>query len=99
MKIFLCLVFAFVGSGSNSASGAGSGSGVSIGILYFIGNILLLKLLRTLSLAPKNNPMLFRKYFFSIDFTPLPKFFNSLELLLCSKLASSNDKYPSCISL
>ena len=32
-------------------------------------------------------------------FLPLPKFFNLAEILLCSLSASSNDKYPSCISL
>ena len=37
---------------------AGSGAGLSVGILFrlFIGNILLSKQLRTLSLAPRYNP-------------------------------------------
>ena len=43
---------------------SGSCSGVRISSKIFIGNILLLKSLRTFSLAPINNLMLFRKHFF-----------------------------------
>ena len=74
MKIFLSLVFAFfafvgsvatsdVGFVATSAVGsvATSGVGSRVGILseFFIGSDLLLKLLRTFSLALKNNPKLF----------------------------------------
>ena len=53
------------------------------------------KLLKTFSLAVKNNPILLRNNFFSTDFIPLSIFFNLLANLLCSSSASFNDKYPS----
>ena len=72
----LRLVFAFVGScatsnsvagsfaTSGSVSGTAAGSGVEILSKFFIGNNLILKLLRTFSLALNNNPKIFLKYFF-----------------------------------
>ena len=86
---FLCL-----GSGSSSGFGANSGSGSR----FFNGTNLFLKLLRTFCLAEKNNSMLLKNNFFSIDFTPLTIFFHLLANLLCSSSAFFNDKYPSCIS-
>ena len=72
------------GSFANSGSVAGSGVGSHVEILskYFIRNNLLLKLLRTFSLALSNNTKLFKKYFFSNVFVPFSKFFNSLAKLL-----------------
>ena len=102
------LVFAFVGfvdsiatSGSAAGSATGSGVGSRVGILskFFIGNNLLLKLLRTFSLALNNNPKISRKDFFSSVFVSFSKFFNSIAKLFCLRSAFSNDKYPSCISL
>ena len=66
----LCLIFAFIGLGvsyttvlSCACSDAGSGAGLAVRVLsrFFVGNILLLKLLRIFSLVLKNSPMLFRK--------------------------------------
>ena len=65
----------------------------------FIGNNLLLKLIRTFFLALNNNPKLFKKDFLSSVFVPLSKLFNSLMQLLCLLSAPSIDKSPSCISL
>ena len=50
---------------------AGSGASLSVGILFrlFIGDILLSKQLRTLSLAPRYNPTLFRKKRFNWFYT------------------------------
>ena len=64
----LHLVFALVaGSGSFATSGsvAGSGVGSCVVILskFFIGNNLLLKLLRAFSLALNNSPQLCKKIF------------------------------------
>ena len=59
---FLCLV----------GSVAGSDVGSRVGILskFFIGNNLLIKLLRAFSLALNNNPKLFfKKKFFQLIFT------------------------------
>ena len=70
---FLCLV----GVGSGSAFGVGSaavsGVGLRVGYLskFFMGNNLLLKLLRTFSLGLNDNPMLFKKDFISSVFVPL----------------------------
>ena len=62
----LRLVFAFVGSFATSGSvpGTAAGSGVEILSKFFIGNNLILKLLRTFSLALNNNPKIFLKYSF-----------------------------------
>ena len=87
------------GIGSNSCLNSGFNSSSNFGSKFFIGNNLFLKLLRTFSLAVKNNPMLLRNNFFSIDFIPLFILFNLLANLLCSSPASLNDKYPSCVSL
>ena len=107
------LVFAFVGFVSSvAASGvsfvatsgvcsvATSGGGLRVRILteFFIGNNLLLKL-RNFCLALKNTPKLFEKKFFSSVFILLSKFFNSVANSICLLSASSNDKYPSYISL
>ena len=86
----MCLV------GVASAAGFGVGSDATFGFVadfvgslagilskFFIGNNLLLKLLRNFSLALNSNPKLFKKYFFSGFFVPLSKFFNSLAKLLC----------------
>ena len=70
-----------------------------VGVLYFIGNILLLKLLILFSLAQRDNPMLFRKDLFSTGFTPLSIPFNALTTLPCSLSALSNVNLLSCISL
>ena len=51
----LRFLFAFIGSGSNSSACPGSGSGDGVGIISCIGNIHVLKLLRTFSLVPRNN--------------------------------------------
>ena len=76
----MCLV----GSGAGFCAGAGSGACLGAGIVFFIGNILILKLLRIFSLALRNNPMLFRKDLFSLSF----KLFNILSNLICSLSAS-----------
>ena len=67
----LRLVFAFVGffatsnsvagsfATSCSVSGTAAGSGVEIWSKFFIGNNLILKLLRPFSLALNNNPKIF----------------------------------------
>ena len=73
MKDILHLEFAFVvfvaTSGSlaapGSVAGPGVGSRLGISSIFFIGNNLLLKLLRTFSLVLNNNPKLFKKDFFS----------------------------------
>ena len=76
---FLCLVgVASVVVDSAASSAAFSGVGSRVGILskLFIGNNLLLKLLKTLSLALNNNPKLCKKDFFSSAFVPFSKLFN-----------------------
>ena len=69
----LCLV----GVGSVATSGVGVGAGLRVRILskLFIGNNLLLKLLRIFFLALNNNPKLFKKDFFPSVIMPLSKFF------------------------
>ena len=52
--------------GVSNTFGLGTGSGAGVGILSLIGNIQLLKSLRTFSLAPRNSPRLFRKDFFQL---------------------------------
>ena len=71
-----------LGAGSDVRSDAAS----RVGILsrFFIGKILLLKSLRTFSIAPRNNLTLFKKDPFSTSFTPLSVSLNSLTNLLCS---------------
>ena len=78
----------------------GSVAGSCVGILSksFIGNNLLLKLLRTFSLELNNNSKLFKKHFSSSVFAPISKSFNSLVKLICFLSAPSIDKCPSCIS-
>ena len=78
---------------------SGVGSRVYILSKLFIGNNLLLKLLITLSLELNNNPILSKKNFFSSDFIPLSRLFNSLAKLLSLLSAFSIDKRPSYISL
>ena len=78
-------------------SAAGSGFGLRVGIFskFFIGNNLLLKLLRTLSLALNNNPKLFKKNSFSIAFFLLSsKLFTLAAKLLYSSSTSFNNKCP-----
>ena len=58
--------------------GSGAGLRSGYGILFFIANILLSKLLTTFSVASRNNPTLFRKYLFPTGFTTLTILFNSL---------------------
>ena len=73
-----------VDSVATSSSVAGSvGSHVAILSKFFIGNNLLLKILRKISLALNNNPKLYKKDFFSSVFVPFSKFFNSIAKLLC----------------
>ena len=95
------LVFAFVGSAASFVAGSGVRSRVAILSKFFIGNNLLLTLLRSLFLALKlnNNPKLFKKDFFSNVFVPVSKFFNLIAKLFCLWSIFCNDKYPSCISL
>ena len=61
----MCLVgvvsVAGFGIGSVATSGSVAGSRVGISSKFFIGNNLLLKLLRTYSLALNNNPKLYKK--------------------------------------
>ena len=91
----LCLVFEFVAFvGFVATSGSVAGSRVGILSQFFIRNNLLLKLLRTFSLALNNNPKLFKKYFLSSAFVPLSKFFNPLAKLICLLSAPSIDKCP-----
>ena len=61
------------GSLATSGSVAGSGVGSRAGILskFFVGNNLILKLLKAFSLAPNNDPKSFKKDFFSSIFIPL----------------------------
>ena len=56
-----------------------------------------LQLLITFSLAVKNNAMLLRNSYFSIDLLSI--LFSLFANLLCLSSASFNEKYPSCISL
>ena len=73
-KDILCSVLAFVPFFAFVVLDVGWGAGWNansndvVGILskFFIGNILLLKLLRNASLALKNNPKLFKKSFFGL---------------------------------
>ena len=71
-------------AGFGVSSAAGFNVGLRVGTLskFFIRNNLLLKLLRTLSFAPNDNPESFKKDFFAIIFVPLWKDFNSLAKLL-----------------
>ena len=52
-------------SGAISVAFSGAGSRYKVGILSFIGSILLLKLLRNFFLAQINDPTLFRKQIFN----------------------------------
>ena len=58
------LVCAFVGWGLSNTIGSSVGSGVDSGVECFSGNILLLKLFRTFSLALKRNPTFFEERHF-----------------------------------
>ena len=86
---------AFVGS----VPTPGFGSHVEILSNCFIGNDLLLKLLKTIFLELNNNPKLSLKNCFSTVFQPLSKFFVLAAILFCLSSASFNDKCPACISL
>ena len=59
---------AFIGSAATSGSVASSGVGSSVEIssIFFVGNNLMLKLLRTFSLALSNNTKSFKKDFFQM---------------------------------
>ena len=94
----MCLVGSGAVNGSSTGAGSGACSGVGISSRFFIGNILLLKLLRIVSLVPQNNPTFFEKDYFSTCFTPLFIFFNSFTNLLYSLSASSNFNFLSNIS-
>ena len=87
-------IFLYVGFGSGF-----NNFGSNFFSKFFIGSNLFLKLLIAFSLAVKNNPMLHRINFFSIDFIPLSILFNLLANFLCSSSTSFNDIYSSCISL
>ena len=70
MKIFLFSSLIFLFSCMRhcwicGAVGPGSGTRLDVGFLsiFFLGNIILLELLISFSLAPKGNPVLFRKDF------------------------------------
>ena len=68
LKLPKCHLSAGLGAGSDFVSCS------SVGILSFFRNILLLKLLRTFSLAPRHNRMRFRKdlflnYFYTFMYT------------------------------
>ena len=76
----VCAFDAFVAfvnsvSTSGSVSGSGADSRDSLYLIFFVGNILLLKLLRTSSLALKDNPKLLKKRFFFKCFLIFFKFF------------------------
>ena len=73
----------FATSGVVSIDNSGVGSCVEILSKLFIENNLLLKLLRTFSLAFKNNPKLFTKTIFSNFFHYFIKILNSVGKLLC----------------
>ena len=55
-----------VGSVAGSAALSGAGSRAKVSFEFFIGNNLLLKLLRTFFLALNNNPKLFKRDFFQV---------------------------------
>ena len=85
-----------VGSVATSCVGSAGGSRLAFLSKFLIRNNLLLKLLRTFSLALNNNSKLFKK---RNIFIPSSKFFNSLTKLLCFILAFSIDKCPLYIYL
>ena len=96
----MCLVgVASVGSVATSGVGSAAGSGVGILSKFFLGNNLLLKLLRTFSLVLNNNLSYLKKTFFQMFLYLFQIFFNSIVKLFCLKSAFSNDKYPSSIYL
>ena len=78
---------------SGSVASAVAGSRVGIWSKFFIGNIVLLKLLKLFSLA------LDKKDFYSNVFAPFLKLFNSMAKLLRLLSDFYIDKCPSCISL
>ena len=75
--LLFCTFVGFV-----ATSGSVTGTCVGISSKFLVGNKLLLKLLRTISLAVNNIPKLFRKTF-SKYFIPLSIFLNSLAKLTC----------------
>ena len=89
--------------GFNSGAFSGVGLGVFLGasshLLFFVENILLIKLLRNVSPELRNNPMLFKKDFFSNGVIPLFKPFNIWTNLPCSSSVTLIVKYFSFISL
>ena len=81
---FKCWFWFRAGFGSDTSFSLNAGFDVSVSlpgacsgdfsaVLFFIGNILPVKLLRIFSLILRNNPMLFIKGIFSTGFTPLFK--------------------------
>ena len=74
----MCLVGSGAGFGAGTVSGVGSGACLGAGIVFFVENILILKLLRIFYLALSNNPMLFGKDLFSTVFTLLFELFKIL---------------------
>ena len=96
----------FVGLGvsnitaSGVAAGVGSGVGSGIPVLlckYFIGNILLLELLRIFLLPWEIT--LIKKDLLSTGILPLFISLNLLTNLLCSSSASFSDTFSTCVSL
>ena len=88
-----------LGGCSCACSGACSGVCSGVEMLSFTGDTLLLKLLKTVSLAPKHNSVLFIKDFFSTDFRSPSEFLNLLANLIYRFSVFSNDKYHSYIFL
>ena len=87
----------FVGLGLSNSVGSEVGSGVvsEAGILsrFFIGSILLLKILILFSLALKNNLVLFRKDLFLTVILPFSIPISLLTKSFCSLSASSIDNF------
>lgn len=99
---FLVCAFVVLGiSISTVELGVGLSANLGVAVLprFIIRNILLLKLLGIFSLRARNNPIFFKKDFFTTDFLSLSIPFNSLTYLLYFSSASCNDKFYSCISL
>ena len=81
-------------SSFNSISSSGSG----FGHWFFIGNNLVLNLLRMSFHAFENNTMVLMNNC-PTDFIPLSIFFNLLENLISSSWGSFDNRYPSYIIL
>ena len=81
-------LYIFLVSLGTAASGfapgaAASALGIEITFIIFIGNIMFWNSLVTFFFAPRNNPTLFRKDPFLVDFGPVSVFFNLLNNSLC----------------